>query len=88
MQHGQAGAPSIGHGEAAFPRNCEEFRERQTDGLLKGFGSAFKQKFDVYGIAVANGDGGLQPIEADVPHLPEGIGASVEIAEILHPKVF
>ena len=54
------------------------------DGLLLALFLIAQHKSHVDGIAVAQRDGRLQPLELHGPHATERVGASFELAKVLH----
>src|SRR5579864_8545803 len=57
---------------------------RKSNRLLQARIAVMQHKLDVHGVAVAQRDRRLQPLELHPPRAPERIGSGFELAKILH----
>src|SRR6266702_2617588 len=84
MQSGEPGAPWIGQRASALRTQLEQVRMPQRDGFLTGIIVAAQDKLYVHRIAMAQGNGRLQPLELHLPRAPERVRPGFELPETLH----
>src|SRR5438876_3317575 len=84
MQSGEPGAPWIGQRASALRTQLEQVRMPQRDGFLTRSIVTAQDKLYVHRIAMAQGDGRLQPLELHLPSAPERVRPGFELPEILH----
>src|SRR5882757_7727240 len=87
MERGNLQAPRIGQGMAGLLAQCEKCGVRQGDhSLIEWLAPGGNCKFHVHRIGMTDRNPGLQPVEVDLPHAPERIGAGFEFAVVIeHP---
>src|SRR5437899_9710821 len=84
MQSGEPGAPWIGQRASALRTQLEQVRMPQRDGFLTSSIVTAQDKLYVHRIAMAQGDGRLEPLELHLPNPPERVRPGFELPEILH----